>query len=510
MKGIVACVFVCFVLTSVSCCENGNVTLQPAQRQLCEFQIKHPKPIGVLTTTAGRPVELRETVTVNSELISNEFLLDTMMHFDQERVPERVAHAKGTAAFGYFEVTHDISEYTKADVFNGIGRKTPLLVRFSTGIQSLGGPDVSREQKGLAIKFYTKDGNFDLLCLQTPVYFYTDPLYFNSLIHALKRNPNTNLFDETSKWDFIIQRPKVLHTHLWTQSDYGIATSYRNMDFFPIHTYELSNRKGNRYYVRFNFRTEQGLRNLSDVGIAEPSRDTDYYNRDLYNAIGNKSYPSWRLELDVMNSDEIRHLDYNPFDVSRQWKTGTYHTVQVGRLVLNKNPDNIFKVSELSAFNPGSLVPGIPGPVDFLFKSRRLFYRDTQNYRLRVNHNNIDVNQPLYAKTYTRDGLPPVNDNMRDAPNYYPNSFNGPEPVVDESQPWKRLIIFESNAVDLEPHSHFYNHVLTDDGQRQRLADVLAESLAAVTQPVQRKALKLLALVDKDLGKRVKAGLKKT
>ncbi|KAL0842337.1 hypothetical protein ABMA28_014462 [Loxostege sticticalis] len=509
MKRILTCLVLCvFVLDEGFCCEYRNGTLQPVQRKMCEFKMKHPKPIGVLTTTAGRPVELREIVTLNSDLLGNEYLLDSMMHLTHERVPERIVHAKGTAAFGYFEVTHDISKYTKADVFNGIGKKTPLVARFSTADQNLGGPDVVRELKGMAIKMYTKEGNLDFLCLQTPVYLYTDPLYFQTQVHSFKRNPATNVFDRTVTWDFLTTRPSGLHAFLWTQSDFGIPKSYRNIDGFPIQTYELNNRKGERYYVRFNFRTEQGVRNLTEVGVTNASQDLDYYTRDLYNAIASKNYPSWRLEMDVMTSEGIKHLDFNPFDVTRLWKNGTYHTVQIGRLTLNKNPDNYFKIAELSAFNPANLVPGIPGPPDTLFKGRRLFYRDTQNYRLGINHNKIDVNLPMYAKTYVRDGVPPVNENMRDAPNYYPNSHSGPEPVVDESKPWRHLVVFEYNAVDLAPPAYFYNHVLSDDGQRQRLAEALAAQLATVTQPVQRRSLKMLTLIDKDLGRRVRHAVK--
>lgn len=417
-------------------------------------------------------------------------------------------HAKGTAAFGYFEITNDVSKYTSADVFNGIGKKTPLVVRFSTSTQSSGGPDAVHELKGMAIKFYTKQGNLDLLCLQTPIYLYRDPLFFSSVNHGFKRNPKTSLFDSTALWDITTLRPTVLHTLLWTRSDFGNPNGYRMMDAFPIHIYELSNSLGETHYVRFNFRTEQGLANLTaEQGAVISGRDLDYYNRDLYNAIARKDYPSWRLDIDVMTPEDIRHVDYNPFDVTRLWKKGTYFTVTIGRLVLNESPNNLFRVSEHSAFNPGHLVPGIPGPVDFLFKGRRVFYRDTQNYRLGRNHNKIFVNLPHYAKTYVRDGKPPVRDNMGDVPNYFPNSFNGPMPYVDESRPKTKLLVLESNAVDLEPHWFFYNHVLTSETERQRLINNLAESLVSVTEPVLSRALDMLTLVDKDLGKRVALSL---
>ncbi|KAL4720227.1 hypothetical protein ACJJTC_013145 [Scirpophaga incertulas] len=506
MERIVSWLVLCVAGIHASSCGYGNTSALPSQLQVCEFKKEHPIP-AMLTTTAGRPIDLRETITVNSELFSKEMLLDTMLNFDRERIPERVVHAKGTAALGYFEVTHDVSHYTKADVFNGVGKKTPLVVRFSTALQSLGGPDVSKEFKGFAVKFYTSEGNLDLLCLQSPVYLYRDPLFFNFLVHTFKRNPATNLFDTTTIWDFITTRPTTLHSFLWTDSDFGIPRSYRHMDAFPIHVYEINNKKGDIFYVKFNFRTEQGLQSLTSEQLPIARQDIDYYNRDLYNSIANHTYPSWRLEMDVMTLENIKKLNYDPFDVSRQWENGTYYTVQIGRVVLNKNPDNYFKTAELSVFNPASLVPGIPGPLDFLFKGRRVFYRDTQNYRVGKNHNKVKVNKPLYAKTYTRDGRPPVLENMRDTPNYYPNSFNGPQPIVDPSLPSRRLVVFESNAVDLGPPANFYNHVLTNDAQRQRLANSVAQSLSTTIEPIRGRALTLLSLVDKDLIRRVRAAL---
>lgn len=460
------------------------------------------------TTTAGEPIDIRDIITINSDTFSNQLHLDTTFNFDAERIPERVVHAKGTNAFGYFEVTHDVSKYTSAEVFNGVGKKTPLVVRFSSSTPSLGGPDAINDLKGMAVKFYTKEGNLDLLGLQTPVYPYTDPIFFNSFIHAFKKNPKTNLFDPTARWDLVTLRPSLLTVVLWVSSDYGIPNGYRKMDGFPIHTYELSNKQADTHYARFNFRTEQGLDNLTVAqAIAINGRDVDYYNRDLYRAIATKDYPAWRLEMDVLTKDDLTKVGYNPFDVTRLWENGTYSTVQIGRLVLNENPDSMYRVSEQSAFNPGHLVPGIPGPVDFLFKGRRINYRDTQNYRLGRNHNKIPINLPRYAMTYVRDGKPPVRENMGDAPNYFPNSFNGPIPYVDETKPKHKLLILENNAVDLEQNAYFYNHILTNDAQRQRLIDNLALSLASVSTPVSKRALKLLSLVDKDLGTRVAQGL---
>ncbi|XP_045449656.1 catalase-like [Melitaea cinxia] len=491
----------------VQCVDNGlheyfNRT-DPATRQLCEFKMEHPKPIGILTTSSGKFVEIRESIGLNSDTFSNQYHIDLITHADAERIPERLVHAKGTAAFGYFEVTNDVSQYTKADLFNGVGKKTPVVVRFSTVIQNLGGSDLARELKGMSVKFYTNEGNLDLLALSFPVFFHRDPNDFPSFVHALKRNPKTNLFDFTSQWDFILKKPETLHAVLWLFSDYGIPNGYRKMDAFPIHTFEINNKKGDRYFVKFNFRTEQGVENLpSDIAEAIAARDPDYYTRDLYNAIENKKYPTWKLEMDVMTLEKIKQLDYNPFEVTRLWKKGTYFTVPIGRLILNRNPDNFFRVSEQSAFNPGNLVPGIPGPLDNMFKSRRFSYRDTQDYRLGVNHNRITVNTPLYWKVYDRDGKPPVRDNMKDAPNYYPNSFNGPVPYVDSSRPKERLHVFDVNAVDLDQAAYFYNHYLNDD-QRARLINNTVPTLVPISAYLQRRVIRLLTLTDPSLGRAV-------
>uniref|UniRef100_A0A2A4JQJ2 Catalase core domain-containing protein n=1 Tax=Heliothis virescens TaxID=7102 RepID=A0A2A4JQJ2_HELVI len=486
-----------------------NVTYTPDQRQLLDFKRDHPLPIGLWTKNAGDPVEIRDTLTINSDQFNNQLLLDTMLTFDGERIPERVVHAKGTGAFGYFEVTNDVSKYTYADVFNGIGKKTPLVVRLSSAVQSLGGTDVSKELRGMSIKFYTREGNLDLLCLQTPVYLYRDPLFFWSFVHAFKRNPQTNiLVDYTSRWDMVILNPALAHTFFWSLSDYGTPNGYRRMDAFPIHTYEVANKHGETHYVRFNFRTEQGFSALTIAQAqAIQGQDPDYFTRDLYNAIEQGNFPVWRLEMDVMTPEGIQKVDYDPFDVTRLWKNGTFFTVQIGRLVLNKNVENQFRDVEQGAFNPGALVPGIPGPPDFLFRGRRSFYRDTQNYRLGRNHNKILINMPLYAKTYVRDGKPPTRLNMKNAPNYWPNSFNGPIPYVDEKRPRKKLQVLESNAVDLEPLSYFYNHILEDEAHRERFIQTVVITLVSVNPPVVQRVLKFLHLVDKDLGSRVRLGL---
>ncbi|XP_052741126.1 vegetative catalase-like [Bicyclus anynana] len=478
-----------------------------AHLSLSTLMMMVTKPIGILTTSSGKLVDIRETVALNSDAFSNQHHIDLMTHIDAERIPERLVHAKGGGAFGYFEVTHDVSKYTKAEVFNGVGKKTKVFVRTSSLLQNLGGNDAARDVRGFSVKFYTKEGILDLLCLSTPAFFYRDPIDFTNFFHTLKRNPKTNLFDFSTRWDFLAKKPETLHGMLLLLSDYGIPNGYRKMDAFAVHTFEINNKHGDKYFVKFNLRTEQGVEVLTSDEAAVVGQDLDYFNRDLYNAIENKNYPSWKLEMDVMTLESIKHIDYNPFEVTRLWKKGTYITVPIGRLVLNKNPDNFFATVELSAFNPGNLVPGIPGPMDNLFKVRRSSYRDTHTHRLGVNHNKIKINQPLYWKEYNRDGTPPVKENMMDAPNYYPNSFNGPVPYVDPARPKERFTVLESNAVDLEPAAYFYNHYLCDDGQRQRLVNNIIQALLPVSPEMRRRVLRLLILTDPQLGMKVETGL---
>lgn len=462
----------------------------------------------LLTTSNGEPVEIRDIMQINSDQFSNQYNLDLQASFDGENIPERVVHAKGSGAIGYLEITNDVSEYTSANLFQ-IGKKTPLVARFSTAHQSRGGSDVARDLKGAAFKFYTEEGNLDLLCLQTPVYLHKDPMNFPLLVHAFKRNPKTFVQDQTAIWDFITLRPDAIHTFLWINSDYGSPNGYRKMDAFPIHAYEINNKKGDKYYVRFNFRTEQGIENLTPTQAAQiQSKDLDYYNRDLYNSIARNEFPAWKLDMYVLTEEDLKTVPFDPFDTTRIWLNGTYKVVPIGRLVLDRNPDNQFRDIEQAAFNPANLVPGIPGPVDIIFKAQKVAYRDTQNYRLGRNHNKIEVNKPKYAKTYNRDGKPPVAKNMEDTPPYYPNSFNGPIPYIDEARPKKKLIVIQRNTPDLGQAGIFYNTILQTAAERQRLADVLITSLSTVLPTIRDRSIKMLYLVSPDLGKRVEVGLK--
>ncbi|XP_053605078.1 catalase-2-like [Plodia interpunctella] len=492
-------------------CAHDNVTINYVPLQLTKFKMEHPEPIGLLTTGVGRPVDIRKTVTLNTNLFVNPVFTEQILHIDKERIPERIVHARGAGAHGYFVVTHDVSKYTSAAVFNGIGKKTPVFGRFSPSVPNIAGAETIRDTKGLSVKYYTEEGNFDLLSLHHPVYFYRNPSDFDSFVKAERRNPRTNILDATAAWDFRTNRPDSLHAVMWLLSDYGIPDGYRKMDIFPIHTFEIYNKHGDRFYVRFNYRTEQGLANLTTAEAqAVGSVDPDYFTRDLYNAIANKNYPSWRLDMDVIPFNDLTKLSYNPFLLTKLWENGTYETVTIGRLVFNRNVDNWFSEVEQSAFNPANLVPGISGPMDFLFTSRVVSYKDTQDYRLSVNHHNIEINKPKYTKHYLRDGKPPTLHNMKDFPNYFPNSFNGPLPYIDKNAPKERLLILETNAVDFENIAEFYHHVLKTEGERIRLAQNIAENIRFVQEPVKTRVVEMMSLINPTLGKRVAAAVQPT
>lgn len=355
---------------------------------------------------------------------------------------------------------------------------------------------------------YTKEGNLDFITFNIPIFVYRDPIDFSSFIRSFRRNPRTQVFDNAMQWDFLTSKPESLHANLWLMSDLGLPDGFMRANYFPFHTYEIYNKDGESYFVKFSFRTEIGVFNLTNIqGNVLRSEDPDYFNRDLYNAIENKNYPAWRLEMDILTKEDLTRVNFDPFDMIRLWKRGTYHTVTIGRLVLNKNVDNHFRDTEKIGFNPDNLVPGITGPHDAIFKARKLFYLDAQNYRLGVNAANTPINAPLYRKTYSRDGVAPVLGNMKDTPNYYPNSFNGPLPYVDESRPKNLPVILQTTAIDLQPIAEFYNEILESDAHRQRVSENVANTLLNIPTDLEKKALLLLTQVDVDLGRRVTAAL---
>ncbi|GBP10391.1 Catalase [Eumeta japonica] len=479
----------------------ADVQKDPVGQQIVAFKQKTQGPIGILTTSAGAPIEYKEaTSSINSNLIRNEYFMDSMTHLVRERIPERLVHAKAGGAFGYFEVTHDVTHLCKARLFSAIGKKTPVAARFSPVVVERGGIDTSRDARGFAVKFYTEDGNFDIVGFNTPMYVYKDPLLFTTFVHSQKRNPATNINDPNMLWDFLTLRPESLHMFLLVFSDRGIPDGYRHMPGFGIHTYEVVNEHGDHHFIRFHFIPDQGIKNLrSEEARRIAGLDPDYATRDLYNAIGNGNFPSWTISIQVMTIEDVKNARFDPFDVTKVLPLDEYPLRPLGRFVLNKNPINYFAEIEQLAYSPANLVPGILGGPDKVFEARRFAYRDAQNYRLGVNFNRIPVNCPIQTRvlTYNRDGNPPVKDNERDTPNYFPNTFNGAIPYVDEKRS-VILQIIQDESGNFEQASELYVNELTKD-ERSRLVENLVFSLRMATQVLQERAIKLFTIIHPDL-----------
>lgn len=434
--------------------------------------------------------------------------MDSLTHLVRERIPERLVHAKAGGAFGYFEVTHDITHLCKAKLFNAIGKKTPIAARFSPVVVERGGIDTSRDARGFALKFYTEDGNFDIVGFNTPMYVYKDPLFFTTFVHSQKKNPATNLPDLNTFWDFLTLRSESLHMFLLIFSDRGIPDGYRHMPGFGIHTFEVVNAHGEHHYIRFHFIPDAGIKNL---GSEEARRiagvDPDYATRDLYNAIAKGNFPSWTVALQILTLADVKNARFDPFDVTKVLPLDEYPLHPVGKFVLNKNPVNYFAEIEQLAFGPANLVPGILGGPDKLFEARRMAYRDAQYYRLGANFNKISVNCPIQtqALTYNRDGRPPVKDNERDAPNYFPNSFHGPVPYIEKKRS-TILQIIQDDSDNFEQARELYVNELTKQ-ERQSLVQNVVASLGQATKFLQERAVKLFSVIHPDLGNRISQGL---
>lgn len=382
-----------------------------------------------LTNEVGAPVgDNTNSLTAGERggvLLEDTWLIEKLAHFDREVIPERRMHAKGSGAFGHFIVTQDITRYTCASIFSEVGKKTDLFVRFSTVAGERGAADAERDIRGFAIKFYTEEGNWDLVGNNTPVFFLRDPLQFPDLNHAIKRDPQTNLRSPQSNWDFWTMLPEALHQVTIVMSDRGIPASYRHMHGFGSHTYSMINREGTRVWVKFHFITQQGIKNLSnEEAAAIIAHDRESHGRDLFEAIERGDFPRWKLYIQVMTeSQAVAHRE-NPFDITKIWKHSEYPLMEVGILELNRNPENYFADVEQAAFNPAHIVPGIGLSPDKLLQGRLFSYGDAQRYRLGVNHDQIPVNRahcPVHS--FHRDGQMRVDGNQGARKSYSPNSL---------------------------------------------------------------------------------------
>ncbi len=382
-----------------------------------------------LTTAAGAPVaDNQNAMTAGPRgpmLLQDVWFLEKLAHFDREVIPERRMHAKGSGAYGTFTVTQDISRYTRAKLFSEIGKQTEMFARFSTVAGERGAADAERDIRGFALKFYTEEGNWDLVGNNTPVFFFRDPLKFPDLNHAVKRDPHTNMRSPRNNWDFWSSLPEALHQVTIVMSDRGIPYSYRYMHGFGSHTFSMINANNERVWVKFHFVCQQGIKNLSDAEAqAVIAKDRESNQRDLLESIDRGDFPRWKMYIQVMTEEQARNMPYNPFDLTKVWFKGEYPLIEVGYFELNRNPENYFAEVEQAAFNPANIVPGIGFSPDKMLQGRLFSYGDAQRYRLGVNLNLIPVNAPKCpVNSFHRDGRMRIDGNHGGTLHYEPNSY---------------------------------------------------------------------------------------
>jgi catalase len=404
-----------------------------------------------LTTASGMPyLHDQNTMSVGARgpLLLQDFILhEKMAHFNRERIPERVVHAKGSGAFGTFTVTHDIAQYSRAKVFNKIGKQTKVFLRFSTVGGEKGSADTERDPRGFALKFYTEDGNWDLVGNNTPVFFIKDPKKFSDFIHTQKRDPRTNCKSATMMWDYWSLNPESLHQVMILMSDRGTPVGYRHMNGYGSHTFSMVNAANERVWVKFHFKTLQGIKNFTDEEAAAiKGTDPDFAQRDLVQAIDKKDFPQWAVKIQVMTDAQAQAFPFNPFDLTKVWPHGDFPLIDVGTLELNQIPKNYFAVVEQSAFAPAHVVDGISYSPDKMLQGRLLSYPDAHRYRLGANYEQIPVNRcPYMVANFQRDGAMSVDGNGESAPNYFPNSFDD----IYEDESYKEpAMVLDSNIAD--------------------------------------------------------------
>jgi catalase len=472
-----------------------------------------------LTTAAGAPVADNQNIlTAGSRgpaLLQDVWLLEKLAHFDREVIPERRMHAKGAGAYGTFTVTHDITRYTRAALFSQVGKQTPLFARFSTVAGERGAADAERDIRGIAMKFYTEEGNWDLVGNNTPVFFFRDPLKFPDLNHAVKRDPGTGMRSAQNNWEFWTGLPEALHQITIVMSDRGIPSDYRHMHLFGSHTFSLINAANERFWVKFHFKSQQGIRNLTDAQAAELiGRDRESSQRDLYDSIARGDFPRWTLFIQVMPEKEAGSYHLNPFDLTKVWPHGDYPMIEVGVLELNRNPENFFAEVEQAAFTPANVVPGIGFSPDRMLQARLFSYGDAQRYRLGVNHHQIPVNAPRCPfHSYHRDGAMRVDGNH--------GGLTGNQP--NRSGEWAEQPDYREPPLSLEGAADHWNHREDTDyfsqpgalfrlmtpAQQQALFDNTARAIAGVTPDVQALHVEHCTQADPAYGAGVAAAIRK-
>jgi len=471
-----------------------------------------------LTTAEGAPIGRQHALTAGPRgplLMQDVQLVEQMQHFNRERIPERVVHAKGSGAYGTFTVTHDITKYTKASLFSEVGKQTELFLRFSTVAGERGAADAERDVRGFAVKFYTDEGNWDMVGNNTPVFFVRDPYKFQNFIHTQKRDPKTNLRDMDMQWDFWSQCPESLHQVTILFSDRGLPASYRNVNGYGSHTYSLINAQGERVWCKFHFKTDQGIKNwMDDEAASVVGQDRESHQRDLFDAIEHGDCPSWTLKIQVMTQEQADQFRWNPFDLTKVWPHADFPLMEVGKLELNRNPENYHAEVEQAAFKPSALVPGIGPSPDKMLQARLMSYADTHLHRLGVNHHQIPVNKPRCpVMHYMRDGQGATAETYGAMPNYWPNSRAGtPMPDEQYSDPaWElgeAVVDRFDSTQDHDDYTQAGNlYRMFDDDHRDRLATRIAGVLGQAREEVQMRQLCHFFRADEDYGKRVAAKL---
>ena len=462
----------------------------------------HPSGCPFQTQQFGRVVDDNQHSQTagprGAMLMQDVHLVEKMAHFNRERIPERVVHAKGYGAFGKFTVTGDITDYCMADLFSSLGKTTETFARFSTVGGESGSADTARDPRGFSLKFYTDQGVWDMVGNNTPIFFIRDPLKFSDFIRTQKREPQSHLKPHWRRWDFWGQVPEAMHQVMFLYGDRGTPKSARFMNGYGSHTYSVYNRDGIRHWVKFHFKTEQGIENFSDdEAIRLAGEAPDYSTRDLFDAIERGDYPRWRMYVQLMPESDAEKYDWHPFDLTKVWLHDDYPLHEVGVFELNRNPGNYFQDVEQAAFQPSSLVEGIGISPDRMLQNRILSYPDAHRYRLGVNYHQIPVNQPRcpYA-TYHRDGLMRADGNGGDSVDYEPNTMNGPkqsgetpEPPMPTTGPGDRYDEFDGDDRDYfgQPKL-FWEKVLSEDA-RDRLCTAISNSMQDSPQRIRETVL---------------------
>ena len=477
-----------------------------------------------LTTASGKPYsENEDSMTVGPRgpvLLQDFYLHEKLAHFNRERIPERVVHAKGTGAYGKFTVTGDITKYTKAKLFSKVGNKCRVLVRFSTVGGEKGSADTERDPRGFAVKFYTEDGNWDLVGNNTPVFFIKDAKKFPDFIHTQKRDPKTNLKSPTMMWDFWSLNPESLHQVMILFSDRGTPDGYRFMHGFGSHTFSMINKKNERVWVKFHFVSQQGNKTLTGPQAEEiKGKDPDYSQRDLVEAISKKDFPKWTLKIQVMTDQQAKKFRWNPFDVTKVWPHKEYPLIEAGVMELNEIPENYFADVEQAAFAPSHTIDGISLSPDKMLQGRILAYPDAHRYRLGANYEQLPVNRPITpVHHHQRDGFMNVDGNGGSAPNYYPNSFDGIAADSSYKEPAMKL---DSNIADTYNRNENDDDYYTQPGllfrkvmnasEKQNTISNFVSALKGVTGPKRKeiilRQLNHLYKADKELALSIAKGL---